>query len=464
DAPQSMRTDQWGTSLQADWDLGFATATSVTAYRYWHFDAYQESDYTPFDILDRNIAITRDRQVSQELRLASDPARRLSWQVGAYYFHQQLRDHYILNQFGSAASAFFTAYARTSNPSAAAVVVAPGSQYLDDVYTTVDSFATFGQANFRLTPRLTITGGLRYTHDQRDGISASSTTGTPYASTSIPFNYNVSVKGNNVSWLASLSWKPAGDILAYASASTGYKGAGLNLNSSTSTGTPLILQPEKVHNYEAGVKQQLFGHRVTLNIDGYWTLLNGLQANIYPTNGGKSYLANVGNVRARGIEVDGDWKVLPGLTLSFNGSFNDTRYSSYHNAPCPVGGASVCDLTGRRVYQSPKWVGNAILDYRFDAGHEVTPYFVARYAYRSAMYGTVDDSAYGIVPGYGLASFRVGASFARRYDASLWVDNAFDKTYYENMNALAVVGAGTYGYGGKLGAPRTFGGTIRATF
>jgi iron complex outermembrane receptor protein len=464
DAPQRMRTNQWGASLQADWDLGFATATSITAYRYWHFNPVQESDYTPLNILDLNVAITRDRQVSQEFRLASDASQRFSWQVGAYYFHQHLLDHYILNQFGDDASAFFTAYARTANPKAAAISIAPRSQYLDDVDTSVDSFAGFGQANFKVTPTITLTGGLRYTHDKRDGLSNTSTVGTPYVTTSIPFHYDVSVSGNNVSWLASLSWKPTRDFLAYASASTGYKGAGINLNSSTAAGTPLVLRPEKVHSYEVGVKQQLFDRRVTLNLDGYWTQLNGLQANIYPISGAKSYLTNVGNVRARGIEADAEWQVFEGLNLTANGAFNDTRYSSYHNASCPVGGAAVCDLTGKRVYQSPKWVANAIADYRFDAGNGVSPYVVARYAYRSSMFGTVDDGPYSRVPGYGLASFRVGATFAEgRYDASVWVDNAFDKTYYQNMNALAVVGAGTYGYGGQIGAPRTVGGTLRVT-
>jgi len=463
DAPQQMRTNQWGASLQADWDLGFATATSITAFRYWHFNPLQESDYTPLSILDLNVAITRDRQVSQEFRLASDPSQRFSWQIGAYYFHQHLLDDYILNQFGNDASAFFTAYARTVNPAAKAIVIAPHSQYLDTVDTSVDSLAGFGQANYKITPTITLTGGVRYTHDKREGVSDTSTTGTPYATTSIPFHYNVSVKGDNVSWLGSLSWKPTSNFLAYASASTGYKGAGLNLNSSTTAGTPLVLKPEKVRNYEIGVKQQLFDRRVTLNIDGYWTELRGLQANIYPINGAKSYLANVGNVRARGIEADAEWRVTNGLTLTTNGSFNDTRYSSYHNAPCPIGGAAVCDLTGHRVYQSPKWIGNAIIDYRFDAGHDITPYFIGRYAYRSSMFGTIDDGPYARIPGYGLASFRVGATFGKRYDASVWVDNAFDKTYYQNMNALAVVGAGTYGYGGQIGTPRTVGGTLRVT-
>ena len=461
-APQHMRTNQWSASMQADWDLGFATATSITAYRYWYFHPLQDSDGTPLDILQVNVANTRDRQVSQELRLASNGGGRFTWQVGGYYFHQRLRDHYILNQFGTDASAFYTLYARLANPAAAAITVAPGSQYLDDVDTTVDSYAAFGQANYKLTRTVTLTGGVRYTHDRRAGVSDTSTSGTPYAPTSIPFHYDVAVANGNVSWLATLSWKPSNALLAYATASTGYKGAGLNLNSSVSAGTPLILSPEKVRSYEVGLKQQLSNRRITLNLAAYWTTLRGLQANIYPLNGAKSYLTNVGDVRARGLEADAQWQVTDALSLTANGSFNDTRYTSYRNAPCPVGGASVCDLTGQRVYQSPKWTANVIADYRFNKGGAVQPYLIGRYAYRSSMFGTVDDGPYGIIPAYSLASFRVGAVFGRgRFDASAWVDNAFDQTYYQNLGGSSIAGTGTTSYGGQLGTPRTVGATLR---
>jgi hypothetical protein len=95
-----MRTNQWGASLQADWDLGFATATSITAYRYWHFNPLQDSDNKPLDIIQANVAQTRNRQVSQELRLAPNGDRRLIWQIGGYYFHQHLLDH--ISSTGSA--------------------------------------------------------------------------------------------------------------------------------------------------------------------------------------------------------------------------------------------------------------------------------------------------------------------------------------------------------------------------
>ena len=213
-APQAMLTDQHSASAQVDYDLGWADLTSITAYRYWHFDPLQDSDNTPLDVIQVNVAQTKDQQYSQEFRLASKPGR-FTWQAGVYLFDQHLVDHYILNQFGRDASAFYTAYLRTASPAAAAVTIAPGSQYIDDTLADTKSAAVFAQANFKLTDQLTLTGGVRYTHDDKHGISDTSTYLTPYAATSIPFHYDVTVKNDNVSWLGSVSYKLTPDTLLY---------------------------------------------------------------------------------------------------------------------------------------------------------------------------------------------------------------------------------------------------------
>ncbi len=461
---QNMKTDQKGVSLQADWDLGFATLTSISAWRYWHFSPLQDSDGTPLDVIQVNVAQTKDDQYSQEFRLASN-AGRFSWQAGAYLFHQRLTDHFILNQFGTDASAFYTTYTRLANPAAAAIVIAPGSQYLDDVETTVDSIAAFGQANYAVTDRLTLTGGLRYTRDKRSGVSDTSTVGTPYAATSIPFHYDVKVKDDNLSYLASISYKLADDVLAYASYSTGYKGSGLNLNAAVSAGTPLVLAPEKVKNWELGLKSQLLDRRVTLNLSAFSTDLSGLQANIVPTNGNRSYLANVGDVRSRGVEFDALVRLNDTLTISGNGSYNDATYKRYANAPCPVGVSGVCDLTGRPLFQAPKWVGNGTIDYHVDLPNGTRPYALAQISYRSSTFGTADAGPYSRIDGYVLANLRVGAAFAKgRYDLSAWISNVFDKEYFQNLTTTAIVGTSPFAYAGQLGTPRTAGATLRVVF
>ena len=463
-APQDMLTDQHSVSAEVNYDLGWADLTSITAYRYWHFDPLQDSDNTPLDIIQVNVAKTKDQQYSQELRLASKPGR-FTWQGGVYLFDQHLNDHYILNQFGRDASAFYTDYLRTASPLAAAVNIASGSQYIEDTVADTKSAAVFGQANYKLTDQLTLTAGIRYTHDDKHGISATSTYLTPYAATSIPFNYDVTVKDDNVSWLGSAAYKLTPDTLLYVTYSTGYKSAGLNLNSAVSAGTPLVLQPEHVRDWEAGIKQTLFGDRLAVNLDGYLTHLTGLQANIYPTNGAKSYLTNVGDILSRGVEAEATLYVTRGFSLDLNGSYNDAHYTNYTNGPCPVGVSGVCNLTGHPVYEAPKWIENATAQYEFDLSSKVQPYLQAQYSHRSSAFGTVDDGPLTVIPAYSLVNLRVGAHVDDdRYDVSFWLSNALAKRYFQNMSTLSIPGAGTFAFAGQPGAPRTFGATLRASF
>ena len=463
-SPQDLRTNQYAVSAQLDWNLDWADFTSITAERYWMFNPLQDSDNTPLDIIQVNVADTHDWQYTQEFRLASKPGR-LSWQGGVYLFDQNLRDHYVLNQFGSQAGGFYTDYLRITTPTAKAVSIATGSQYVGDTRAVTDSAAAFGQANYKLTDKLTLTGGLRYTYDHKHGVTNTSNVGTPYTTTAIPFHYDVSVSGGNVSWLASADYKLNRDGLVYFSYSTGYQSAGLNLNSYVTNGTPLVLQPEKVRDYEVGIKQSLLQHRATLNLDGFWTDLSGLQANIYPTNGAKSYLANVGNVLTRGVEAELTVTPVEGFTVTANSSYNDAHYTSYTNAPCPVGGAAVCNLTGRPLYEAPRYIANLLAEYRFHLGERLNPYVVAQYSYRSFAYGTVDDGPLTRIPGYPLLAGRVGTTFGGgRYDIAAWVENALDKADFLNLGTLSIPGAGTFGAGGQIGVPRTYGVTIRAHF
>jgi iron complex outermembrane receptor protein len=195
------------------------------------------------------------------------------------------------------------------------------------------------------------------------------------------------------------------------------------------------------------------------------TDLTGLQANIVPSNGARSFLANVGDVRGKGVEAEATWEIVRGLDASLNGSYNDVRYTSYPNAPCGVGITGICNLTGQPVYQAPKWVWNASLRYAWDLSGDIHPYAQAQYSYRSGVFGTVDDSPYGWIPDYSLVNARLGAKFGDgRYDASIWVNNLADTQYFQNLSTASIVGAAAFGFAGQLGPPRTWGATLRAQF
>jgi len=460
-AIQDMKTRQGAGSIQADYDLGWADLSSITAYRQWEFYPLQDSDNTPLDILQVNVAKTRDVQVTQEFRLASKPGD-FTWQTGVFLFHQNLRDHYILNQYGYDAGGFLTNYARLANPTAAAVTVAPGSQYLDDVRSRTDSVAAFGQFNWQIVTGLTFTGGVRFTQDWRDGQAVSSVNGTIPASLTPAINANVRIDGNNVSGLASLAYKFADDSLLYATYSSGYKAAGLNLDAAVPA-SGLVLQPEQTNNYELGIKQGLFDDRLFVKADLYWTELTGLQANYYPPDGSKSFLTNAGNVRSRGAELEATWSVTDNLSLGVNGAYNEAVYTSYANAPCPVGVSGFCNLTGKPVYEAPRWVTNLNGTYGFDYDPQTHPYISAQYSFTSRYNGTIDDSPYTRIPAYGLVNLRVGASLAGgKYDVAVWANNLLDQTYYTSTGLASIPGASSFGISAQPGTPRMIGATFRA--
>jgi iron complex outermembrane receptor protein len=472
-SPQDMLTDQHSVSAEFDYDLGWADLTSISAYRYWHFHPLQDSDGTPLDIIQVNVAQTKDDQYSQEFRLASKPGR-FTWQAGVYLFNQDLTDHYILNQFGTQAQAFYTLLnGKAQNPP-----VTPGAQWIGDTSATSDSTAAFAQGNFKITDQLILTAGVRETYDTRHGITNAGgalDVGTPYIAGAIPFHYNVKIADTNTSYLVSLSYKVTRDVLAYVSYSTGYEAAGINLNSPPVAKPPpgvgfepTVLNPEEVTDWEGGVKSTLFDQRVVLNLDLFSEYLTGLQVNTTPPNG-KSYLANVGNIRSEGVEGEIDWSVIDGLTLSANASYDDAYYTSYRGAPGVTGEATapVQNLSGRPVYQAPRWVVNATARYDWTWKDDIDPYVQAQYTYRSSVFGDVQDSPGALIPGYSLVNARIGARFdGGRYDASLWINNAFNAVYFNTLSVASISpgNGGQFGFSGLLGAPRTFGATIRAKF
>ncbi|MBC2776211.1 TonB-dependent receptor [Parasphingopyxis marina] len=88
-------TEDYGISLQMDWDFSWGTLTSITAYREYDSNQASDTDYGTLDILYRapgdNAYGRQFETFSQELRLqgeAFDGA--LDWLIGAYYANEDL--------------------------------------------------------------------------------------------------------------------------------------------------------------------------------------------------------------------------------------------------------------------------------------------------------------------------------------------------------------------------------------
>ena len=417
DNDQRVTVFQGGTSLEANWTLpSDFTLTSVSAYRWWNFTPRNDDGLNVPASYNAGVSV-EDKQWSQEFRLASPTGGFFDYVVGAYYFGSDL-DNKSFAYYGPQADIW------NGTPAGALSNVSS----VGNGHIRTDSFALFAQGTWHLTERLDFTAGLRGTYEEKSawvsrnapvggaavsGAAATARNGRTGAYDSGDLNqYSTSPSG-----LLNLSYRFSDDVLGYATLSHGEKSGGVNLavgSAPTAGADSLLIGTERANNAELGFKSTLWDRRLQLNANLFWTQVNGYQTNAYDYGNRVQYLTNAGSVRSRGVELESTLVPIRGLTLNLNGSFNDVRYLSYKDAPCPPevslrpGAPASCDLSGHQVVGASKWIANANGEYKWNLDNGFEPYVTASYAYRSKAVGTVEDSDYGQIPGYGLVNLSTG--------------------------------------------------------
>ena len=468
----------YGVSGEVNWNLGNAALTSITAYRWWDWNPANDGDSTSLPIVTKAQQANRQRQFSQELRLASRTGGSFDYVVGAYYFWQIVRG-YGASRYGPAAALWNLPTANQTIANAALDGFESNSTSTPETKT----FAVFGQTDWHVTDALTLTTGLRFTHEKKegaynqywvDGADISGFTAAQQAAINAirtQFNpvtsYATSFTDNSLSGLVTLNWKVAQDVNVYGSYSRGNKSGGLNL-SVLPVGVEPDVKPEKVDAFELGLKSQFLDRRATFNAAAFWTEISDYQTTItdLPAGAvvGRQYISNIPKVRSRGIE--GEFNIAPTDSLSFNASatYTDATYVTYRNAPQAFERqnlGAVQDLSGERLPGVPKWAWTVGADFSTPltelGGKELGLYAHADYAYRSNFNTSASNSAWAQIPGFGLANGRIGLrTDDGLWDFSIWARNLFDKNYYVSLGA-----ANTGVVTAQLGEPRTFGATLR---
>ncbi len=485
DSHYQSNMDGYGVSGQVDWDIGAVKLTSITAYRWWDWNPANDGDSTSLPVITKAQQANRQRQFSQEIRLASDSDGPIDYVVGAYYFWQVIR--------GKGASAYGPAAALWNRPATSPLPLAAWEAALDgfEANSTSDprtkSYALFGQLDWQFTDRLTLTAGLRYTHEKKSGsftqvhVAGIDLSTLPAllaaqaAGIRAQFNpvtsYSTGFTDNSLSGLATLSWQFGDDALAYATWSRGNKSGGLNLTNLPAGLRPedvAAVAPEKVDSYELGIKSEWFDKKVTLNLAGYWTEIRDYQTaiteQVQNSVNVRQYIANIPGVRSRGVE--GDLSFAPSERASFYASvaYADTTYSDYPNAPqAPerLNISGIQDLTGEQLPGVPKFTytlgGDVSAPLGNLGGRDMSLYVHADYSHRSSFNTSSSNSIYADVPAYGIANARIGfRTDDGLFDLSIWARNLFDKDYFQTLSP-AVTGIVT----SLIGEPRTIGATLR---
>ncbi len=481
-------------SVLADYDLNGFTLSSITGGSYYNWYPHLDGDGIGANILTAANNTTDQRQFSQEFRLTSPVGTHFDYTLGAFGFYQQLNDQATAG-YGNQAAADFVGSSTSKTYTVTQAALNGLTSAATDIPSTY-STAFYGQGTYHITPKLDLTGGARFTYEEKfgnyytarhggavlatdpslagipGGVAAAVVTRNAYAPiTSYELRHMDMLPGG----LVTLSYKPEENILSYATYSHGEKSVGLNFVNSPLI--PKIVPPEKIDNYELGVKTTLLNGNLLLNGDAFWDNDTDYQSTILGVvnNQLTAYLASVPKVISRGLETDIRAQVTPNLSLFSSAIYDEAYNESNPSGVCPIevtnihkGANASCDLTGSPLAGASKWNASFGGEYDYplpEIGHtETTAYFGGNLELRSFFYSTADDGQYSKVPGYGLGNIDFGIRQANgRWDLSGWIHNVTNEHYYlfrEVTGSLPVYNLVV----GEVGDPITFGITLRAKF
>jgi len=161
-------TKHWGIKLEVDYDLGFANLEYIASYRYLDYSYEASTPLTPdyqgaeqtlqpldeaLDNWSRFQFLTEDESIIHELRLVSPDHDRLYYTAGLFYFKEEQKS--FLASAGDRGGFF------------------QGAEF-NQPETNAESYSAYGDVTFNITESTRITGGLRYTYDEksRKGVNA----------------------------------------------------------------------------------------------------------------------------------------------------------------------------------------------------------------------------------------------------------------------------------------------------
>ncbi|MBB3349856.1 iron complex outermembrane receptor protein [Sphingomonas sp. BK069] len=481
DGPLGVDTNEGGVSAITDWNLGFATLTSVTAWRFWNWDAENDRDYTGLPVQLSQHIPSRQDQYSQELRLASNGDGRLSYVAGLYGFRQRLTGRPI-SIYGPAAARYLigTTTGANNTPVPSNLLDGYGQDGRTDFRSL--SYAAFGEVNYRIVPAVTATLGLRYTQEDKDGYYTITVSGGPATTSTAlinarlgvlrPQSYEAHDSDGSLSGRGNVAWQVTGQTMAYASYARGFKSGGINMsglpldNANQPVLATAVVRPERNETYEVGVKNTLFDRRLILNLDAFYTKVHDFQATVVEnsltqTVQLRGYLSNIPEVTVKGVEADVAALILPGLSARTSAAYSEGEYSDYPAGPCPLevqtAATTQCSLTGRRLASLPRYAISAGLDYVRPLGAGALTLHVDT-ASRSGYNGDPSLSRFTSIRGYNLTNANIGYRFTSGLELIVWARNLLDADYIQNLT----IQAGNSGLIlGSPSDPRTIGGTLR---
>jgi iron complex outermembrane recepter protein len=307
----------------------------------------------------------RWRQTTHEVRLTKGGTGPLNFVLGGYLWDSKYTIN-LKNYIGFAGPPLLTS--------------------AQDVTQTTKSYAAYFEGDYKITDRLKLTVGARYTKDKKSSIVNDGTVfiyGTTEEANPIlvlpPSLANgniVMTKPVRASWSkftpkVSVSYNWTDDIMTYALWSRGYRGGGFNGRPATIGAATIPYDPETLDNYEIGFKSQFLDNRIRLNGAAFMMKYKDMQQDLDvpapgTSTGRENRTINASKADLKGFELE--LTVLPtdGLTLHGNLGYLDAKYKDFFGDIYSTGTA--IDATFLKIRRAPKWTWTVGGTYEADIG------------------------------------------------------------------------------------------------
>ena len=486
--------------LNISYNFGGVTLTSITSHTYRDVLVVRDATALTASITGGSIGLpervyaldaplndaTTARLWTQELRF-SGGRERLQWVAGGFYSHTD-------REYGQ--ELLVSGFEDLTGIPTRGLRAPRDVLFYSDLGYKLDQFAVFGEGTLAVTPRFSLTGGLRFYNFNEDkeqifdGLFGNDDTGTSLVSQ--PGSTDASGVAPRV--IASFGLTDAVNLNAQVS--RGFRLGGINdpLNVPLCTPEDLITfggretwDDETVWNYEVGLKSRVLNGAGAFNVAAFFMDIRDLQATVTAGSCSSRVIFNVPEARSQGLEIEFELAPTRNFDFAISTSFNDSELRSTLTSVSPTGQVSVVSgiEAGRRLPTVPQFQLAAAATFQWQVLTDALAYITGTYQHVGSRYTQVGDYELGTLnllsfgantigapltattfrydpelPAYGILNFRGGVR-RERWDIALFVNNVTDEVAYLSLDQER----GTRARIGFLtNQPRTFGLSTRFNF
>ena len=207
----------------------------------------------------------------------------------------------------------------------------------------------FGQTSYQVNEKLNITGGLRYTHDDKSLIVGEQNVdgfAVLIGFAGVQEYDDIHVDDGQMSYELSANYRVTDDMSVFARYANGFRAQTIQGRDVAFEGSPSVAEAETINSFEVGVKSDLLDDTLRLNAAAFYYTVDDMQFSAIGGGNNFTALVNADKGEAYGFEVDAQWLATDELTFTAGYSYNHTEIKDDTLTVAPCGTSADAGFTG----------------------------------------------------------------------------------------------------------------------